>query len=167
MRKINLLAFVFMLLPISAIADDATPQKFRDFMFGSSLAAAPGVMVYKHNLGKSKCYTLKKDNLKIGDAPLIGIMYCYYEDQLGFINIEFKIGNRISIEEAIKQKYGDPQIRTEGKYWGLGGNSDLMIFLANPSETSPINHVSYTYKPVSDNEREDRKARAKNAGKDL
>ena len=169
MRKAHLLALTGLFVSSIAFARYTPPTGFRDMAWGSSTASVPGGMTLKEDSGDSKCYERKEESLKIGDADLTSIGYCYYKDRLSFVVVAFDgLLNFSAIKEALIQKYETPYRPNpymDKYWWGMDGK-DVVISL-DYSDISKKGTLSYMYKPLIDEETQDKKARAAGAANDL
>lgn len=145
------------------------PTGFRDMPWGSSPSSVVGGMTLEHKDNDSKCYTRKKESLKIGDADLKWIGYCYYKDRLFSVWIKFDgVKNFSRIQEALVQKYGEPHRQSsyaEDYLWAAEG-SDVALSLS--FHDIPKNgELTYLYMPIYDDLGKDRKQRAVQASSDI
>lgn len=157
------------IISTTALADYTPPTGFRDIPWASSPNAVMGGMALVEDHGDMKCYTRKKESLKIGDADLKRIVYCYYKDRFFALTVKFSgATNFTKIQETLTQKFDEPlrPNRYMDKYWwGIGGSTVTIMLEYN--DISKVGDFSYIYEPISAEQTKNEKQRATEATKDL
>ncbi len=157
------------LFSTTTLATFTPPTGFRDMPWGSSPSSVVGGMTLEYNDHDSKCYTRKQENLKIGDADLKWIGYCYHKDRLFSVWIKFDGARNFSkIQEALVQKYGKPHRQNsyaEDYLWAAKG-SDVALSLTF-NDIRQNGELTYLYVPIYDDLGKDKKQRAVQAANDI
>lgn len=158
------LAFALALPAVTAAQDDV---QFRDMTWGASSKATPGLKLVENKDGL-KCYSKPGDKLKVGDAALKSIRYCYYKDQLGFVMIDYKgQGNQITLKDVLDKKFGGPYRPNqfmETYWWHI---DEPVAVHMEYSEVTEEGTIIYRYKPVSEAMSGDQSKSNADAAKDL
>ncbi|MGU5661483.1 hypothetical protein [Aeromonas sanarellii] len=157
------------LVSTTALATFTPPAGFRDMLWGSSPSSVAGGMTLEDDDHDSKCYTRKQEKLKIGDADLKWIGYCYHKDRLFGVVVKFDgVRNFSKIKEALVQKYGKPirQNSYAEDYLWAAKDSDVGLSLTF-NDIRQNGEISYLYMPIFDERTKDREQRAAQATNDL
>lgn len=163
--KIFILALV--LISPQVFAQEDSQIKFRDLEWGASAKVIPGLKQSEQS-GDFKCYVKAGEKLKVGDASLSKISYCYYKDKFGSVMIDYEgTSNQIIFKDVLDKKFGlpyRPNQFMENYWWGIGNEVAINM---SYSEVSKDGRVIYRYKPVSDLKSQDESASNAEAAKDL
>ena len=170
--KIHLCVGIFVLFVIlvcpnqNLFAFQNEPDGFRGIKWGTDIKDLPD-MVWKEEDGDIRLYLRKDDKLKIGDAELDAIRYGFYKGRFYGVFIAFKsLSNATVLKETLFQQYGQKQ-RPKGfmeKYFWFGS---LVAISYDYSEVSKSGTILYSYMPIANEERENRKEKARKGASDL
>jgi hypothetical protein len=170
MKKVIVLVFgLICLWGSNAFSSDSLknePTGFRSKDWGSDFKKFSG-MKLREDDGDTRWYSKKRDNLKIGEADLNGIIYGFYKDAFFYVLIDFnKLENFTRIKDTLTQLYGDGY--QDNKYleqYGWFGSNVYIVLKYSQTEDSGT--LVYQYQPIMEKKKADEKAKAKAGAGDL
>ena len=118
-------AFLALAVPVLAQGknSDLAPE-VRGITLGSSMKLI-GKTAHVESVAEFECYRRIDEDLHFHGAKIVTIKYCYYEDQLGLVSVEF-LGfpeyGRISATQ--RERLGEPDEDASDKYGSNGHVTD-------------------------------------------
>ncbi|MBC8084112.1 MAG: hypothetical protein H7Z21_12960 [Hymenobacter sp.] len=169
MKHLLLLCLLLLAIPSRAQFANALDAKngFRDAVFGASVETLPGATPLGQGEGDTQCYSRATDELKIGDAQLSDISYCYYKGRLYSVTLATAgAANSRALRDALEAAYGrtgQSDRYTLARDWS--GRVVGLSYAENPISRDAT--ATMYSKALSKQKAADAKANAKRAKADL
>lgn len=89
------------------LAHANAPDGFRGMKWGDPVARLPNAIAVSNPPG---CYGNRREELRLGNAPLFGVLYCFENDRLVRVELRSATGedNLKAFEEAVITVFGQP-----------------------------------------------------------
>ena len=122
---------VFALASIG-IAFQNEPEGFRGLKWGDP----PGEdMTYVGPVTKLEVYRNSLEKMQIGEVPLNDVLYCFYENRFGVVNLSFsEEKNYDTLKVILKVRYGEPTDERFNKCIWFGRKSAIHLSYALRTE---------------------------------
>lgn len=141
---LGLWVLVLILIGTGALAFENEPEEFRGLKWGDPPTEE---MILKKEEEFQDVYTIRKDNLKLGDAKLIGIYYTFFDGQFSGVGLFFRGEDNFDLLESIcRVRFGDET--EKGFYHLLWQGSEAMIML-DYDMVSKIGYLALNSMPLA------------------
>jgi len=162
-KKLLITALLLLVTQVFATAAHAydPPETFRGHKWGTGVEDFPGAKLDEES-GERKFYVLPQEKLSIGDARLTNIGYGFYR----FDGSE----NHSKINETLRQTYGKPSRPNqflENYIWSSDTPPEKVRIVLSYNDISDKGIIGFSYKPIKNEEEQDKKEAARKGAKDL
>lgn len=91
----------------ACLAHANAPDGFRGMKWGDPVTRLPNAIALSNPPG---CYGNRREELRLGEAPLFGVIYCFENDRLVRVELRSATGedNLKAFEEAVTAVFGAP-----------------------------------------------------------